>query len=242
MRFSFLAFTRALAILTVLFAPVVFGQQTEDCKIIDSPPPCIQSGINFAECASAGTCGTNCPTPPAPGPSWLNVINAIQGKVAQCAEDVVAVASTGKGYYDMFASRRAEGLYSGTSFFSGTRQKFCNFADQETGGFIGCSSCKTYSNTGPCSNVAQHPASCSTSANCIPNVCAVPSVTIFVQINNPCGDPFVLCGTRSEADALGVFGEGGCSLFGFNFLYGWGFTDCDGSTRGDFVQSPCPTF
>jgi hypothetical protein len=229
------------AILTALFVPAVFGQ-TEDCKIIDNPAPCIQSGINFAQCVTAGTCGVNCPTPPAPGPSWLNGVTAVQGKVSQCAEDVIAVAGTGKGYYDMFASRYAEGLYSAVTFFSGTKYKYCNFSELETGGFVGCSSCWTYSNTGACESIAQYPSPCSTAADCVPNVCPVSSVNIMAQVTNLCGDPFVVCATRTGADVLGVFGESGCALFGYVFLSGWGFSDCDGTSREDFDAQPCPTF
>jgi hypothetical protein len=241
MRVSFLAFARALTVLPLLFVPIAFSQ-TEDCKIIDSPAPCVQSGINHAECAAAGTCGTNCPSPPAPGPSWINLMAVAQDKVPQCAEDVIAVASAGKGYYEMFGSRYAEGLYSGVTFFSGTKYKYCNFNELELGGFIRCSSCGTYGSFSPCENIGQHPASCTTTANCIPQLCPVPSVGLTASIVNPCGDPFVICRTYTDADGFGVFGNAACSYLGYIFLDNWGFSDCDGRTLTGGKSEFCPTF
>jgi hypothetical protein len=242
MRISFLAFVRALTTLPLLFVPVTFSQ-TDDCRVIDSPTPCVNSGTNFARCITAGTCGTNC-TSPAPGPSWTNVVEAIQDSVPQCLEDVIAVAATGKEFYGMFASRYAEGLYSAVVFFSGNKTRLCNFSEIETGGFIGCSSCGTYTNSGPCLRIASHPAPCSTTAECIPRVCPRASVAVALGIDNPCLDPAVLCQLSTEADGAGVFGQGECVYAGFlQLLYGFKYEDCDGGA--DFqvpISQPCPTF
>ncbi len=243
MRVSFSTFARALIILPLLFIPAAFSQ-TDDCRITGGGSLCINSALNYSECDSMGFCGSNCPSPPAPGPQWGNLMWVSVSKPPQCLEDAACVASAGKGYYDMFGSRYAEGLYSYVPFVSGTLFRYCDFSVTETGGFIGCSSCRTYGDLSNkhCIHTAQHPAPCYTEANCIPNVCPRTMVSIAAAINNPCLDPRVRCTTQTDADSLGVFGNAGCQLLGYTFLYGWGYSDCDGSFRADSSTAPCPTY